>query len=123
MASKRSRGPAQHKFHDKLVLNQWLISLFGIDPLSEEFSHGKIRPFHKLADPIRDKHCEGTGTDNLHLFYYHLGNCPLLRDADLDGSLPGFRINGDLLLKYEQNIVMHTATINAKRAAGIKCKY
>lgn len=123
MASKRSRGPAQHKFHDKLVLNQWLISLFGIDPLSEEFSHGKIRPFHKLADPIRDKHCEGTGTDNLHLFYYHLGNCPLLRDADLDGSLPGFRINGDLLLKYEQNIVMHTATINAKRAAGIKWKY
>ena len=51
MPRNRSRGPKTHKFMNKLLLNQWLISLFGIDPLVEQRNSGKVvRPFHKLAD-------------------------------------------------------------------------
>ncbi len=54
MAKQRSRGPKPHKFRNKLLLNQWLISLFGIDPLVEHKVNGKaVRPFHRLAAPIR----------------------------------------------------------------------
>lgn len=35
MAKRKSKGPKQHAFRNKLLLNQWLISLFGIDPLAE----------------------------------------------------------------------------------------
>ncbi len=53
MARKRSRGPKNHTFSNKLLLNQWLISLFGIDPLREHTLRGKtLRPFHVLATPV-----------------------------------------------------------------------
>ena len=29
----RAKGPEKHSFRNKLLLNQWLVSLFGIDPL------------------------------------------------------------------------------------------
>ncbi|MBL7213566.1 MAG: hypothetical protein ISS61_14435 [Desulfobacteraceae bacterium] len=45
---RRTRGPRPHAFSNKLLLNQWLMSLFGIDP----FADNKERPFHLLADPI-----------------------------------------------------------------------
>ena len=35
MTKRKSRCPKPHKFMNKLLLNQWLISLFGIDPLQE----------------------------------------------------------------------------------------
>ena len=51
MARLRSKGPKSHRFANKLLLNQWLISLFGIDPLVEQRNNGKVvRPFHKLAE-------------------------------------------------------------------------
>ena len=75
MARRKSRGPKQHKFVNKLLLNQWIISLFGIDPLVEQKSKGKVlRPFHKLAEPIRDPGMEGLDTDNIHKFYHNLAN-------------------------------------------------
>ena len=67
MAKRKPRGPKQHAFRNKLVLNQWLVSLFGIDPLIEHKVNGKaVRPFHKLAEPIRDLRPEGLDKDNLH---------------------------------------------------------
>ena len=55
MAKKNSRGPKPHKFRNKLLLNQWLISLFGIEPLAENKLRSQdVRPFHLLADPIKD---------------------------------------------------------------------
>ena len=70
MAKKRSRGPEPHKFRNKLLLNQWLLSLFGIDPLAEYRVKDKVvRPFYKLAEPIRDPRLEGLDKDNLHFFY------------------------------------------------------
>lgn len=124
MARRRSRGPQPHKFRDKLVLNQWLISLFGIDPLVEHRINGKsVRPFHKLAEPIRDPRLEGLDKDNLHFFYHYLGNSPLFSPAAPAAGNPGFRINRDMLLTYEQNIVRHTQAINEKRHRPIVWKY
>jgi hypothetical protein len=67
MTKRKSRGPKQHAFRNKLLLNQWLASLFGIDPLAEHKVHGKaLRPCHKLAEPIRDPRLEGLDKDTLH---------------------------------------------------------
>ncbi len=76
MAKPKSKGQKSHPFRNKLLLNQWLVSLFGINPLIEHKINGKM-PFHKLAEPIRDSRLEGLDKDNLHFFYHHLGNSPL----------------------------------------------
>jgi len=65
---KKPTGPKPHTFRNKLLLNQWLISCFGIDPLSTE----RKRPFHKLAKLINNPRLEGLDNDNLHLFYHAL---------------------------------------------------
>lgn len=46
--SKRQRL----EFSQKLVLNQWLISLFGVDPLADGYKRGE-KSFHKLAEHLR----------------------------------------------------------------------
>jgi len=73
--AKRSRGPKEHAFNNKLLLNQWLISLFGINPLVEKRLNGKkALPFHVLADPIKRLTKDGLDADNLHHFYHALIN-------------------------------------------------
>jgi len=117
MARRRSRGPKNHAFRNKLLLNQWLISLFGIDPLREHTLRGKtLRPFHVLADPIKDPRMEGLDHDNLHRFYYNLVESELFWD---DTSL----VSKEQLLAYEQHIVRHTLKINEKRSRPIVWKY
>ncbi|MPV86148.1 DEAD/DEAH box helicase family protein [Ostreibacterium oceani] len=113
MAKQKSKGPKQHKFRDKLLLNQWLMSLFGIDPLAEDAS---IRPFHKLAEPIRHPKLEGFDKDNLHNFYHALVNSNLFWDD-------GVQLSKSQLLAYEENIVRHTQAINAKRHRPVVWKY
>lgn len=41
MAKRKSGGLKSHQFRNKLLLNQWLISQFGIDPLPENKLHGR----------------------------------------------------------------------------------
>ena len=113
MANAKSKGAKQHKFRDKLLLNQWLLSLFGIDPLGEET---KTRPFHQLAENLRDARLEGLDKDNLHHFYHALtasnlfvGNAAVLTKAQL--------------LAYEENIVHYTQAINTKRHRPVVWKY
>lgn len=54
---KRPKPPVNlkpHAFRDKLVLNQWLISLFGLDPAQEYIvGNRRVRAFHRLADRLR----------------------------------------------------------------------
>ncbi|MDA3822791.1 MAG: DEAD/DEAH box helicase family protein [Bacteroidales bacterium] len=122
MAKGKSKGPKSLGFRNKLVLNQWMISLFGIDPLIEHRDQGKIvRPFHKLAESIRDARLEGLDNDNLHHFYHHLAGSPLFSYNGEDAS--GFLITQETLLVYEQNIVRHTQAINEKRQRLIVWKY
>lgn len=118
MAKRKPRGPKPHKFINKLVLNQWLISLFGIDPLIEWKDRGRIiRPFHKLTDPIRDSRMEGVDADNIHKFYHNLINSDMFWN---DGDR---KLSKEQLLIYEENIVGHTQAINNKRQRPIVWKY
>lgn len=100
-------------FADKLVLNQWIISLFGIDPLADYKEGGRaVRPMQLLAKVLRD--CpEGVDADNLHYFYQQL---KIYRQ-------PGALISQAALLQYEQNIVAHTQWLNEGRERPIEWKY
>ncbi|UZJ41422.1 DEAD/DEAH box helicase family protein [Prosthecochloris sp. SCSIO W1101] len=122
MARRKARELQPHKFRDKLLLNHWLISLFGIDPLADNILEGrKVRPFHMLAGPIKDARLEGLDKDNLHYFYHYLGDSPLFSIADVEDDR--FRISRDMLLGYEQNIVSHTSAVNEKRHRPVVWKY
>ena len=118
MPGNRSRGPKTHKFMNKLLLNQWLISLFGLDPLQEYNSlSGKIiRPFHRLADPIKDPRMEGFDHDNLHKFYCNLINSDIFWNHSC-------ALSKEQILIYEENITRHTMAINKKRHRPIVWKY
>jgi superfamily II DNA or RNA helicase len=114
---KRSQGPKPHKFRNKLLLNQWILSLFGADPLVEHKIQGKVvRPFHKLAAPIKDPRLEGLDHDNLHHFYHELVRSDLFWNQLA-------KVSKEQLLVYEENIVRHTQTINEKRERPIIWKY
>ena len=100
-------------FADKLVLNQWLISQFGIDPLVPHMDHGRVvRPLSALAKTLRDCQ-EGIGPDNFHHFYAALKT----------HWQPQALIHPDELLQYEQNMVEHTLWLNADRERAIEWKY
>jgi len=116
MARKgKKSGPKKHDFRNKLILNQWLISLFGIDPLIEHNDgNKKVRPFHVLAASIKDPRMEGLDESNLHKFYYNLKNDNMINHSE---------ISDDQLLRYEENIVRHTQKINEKRDRPITWKY
>ena len=107
----------QHEFREKLVLNQWLISLLGIDHLAENYLSGKpVRPFYLLADLLKDVRLEGMDHDNLHHFYHALAASSLLQG-------PSCALNKESLLRYEENIARHTMLINAKRERPVVWKY
>ena len=114
---RRSQALKPHSFRNKLLLNQWLISLFGIDPLAENTLRGeKVRPFHLLADPIKDTRQEGLDHDNLHRFYHALVSSNLFWN-DLSA------LSKEQILVYEENIGRHTQTINEKRHRPVVWKY
>lgn len=122
--SRKASGPKPHPFSNKLLLNQWLISLFGIDPLIEhKVGNKKVLPFHKLAEPIKDTNLEGLDNGNQHHFYHHLAKCPLFKWGDPMWEIPGYILSPAQLAVYELNIVHHTQTINATRKQPIVWKY
>jgi hypothetical protein len=100
-------------FGHKLVLNQWIVSLFGFDPLKDH-RDGKrtLRPMQPLAKTVKDAP-EGMTSENLHHFYKAL-------DLHLQ---EGAEITRADLLRYEHNIVSHTLAINEKRDRPIVWKY
>ena len=83
----------QVPFAHKLVLNQWLLSLF------------EVGCFEDLAEHLRDENLEGLDEDNTHRFHYslttHHPELPLLPP--------------ELLLEYDRNIVKHTRRLNERR--------
>jgi hypothetical protein len=116
MAKRRSNdGKKPHLFRNKLVLNQWLTGLLGVDPLQDHKINGRtVRPFHALAEPIRDARMEGLDESNVHRFFHNLVNSQMF---------PLGKIDKLQLLKYEENIVAHTQKINEKRTRPITWKY
>ena len=117
--TNRARVPAARPlgpmlpFSEKLVLNQWLIDQFGINPLASHQHKGRtVRPLYMLTKTLAD--CpEGLGPNNLHHFYTQLQI----------NRQPGARIHPDALLQFEKNIVEHTAWLNAGRDRPIEWKY
>ena len=87
--SKRLQVP----FASKLVLNQWLLSLF------------KVSHFEELAKHLRNDDLEGLDESNIHHFHHVI--------AAQFIKLP--QLSTDLLLEYDHNIVMHTRRLNERR--------
>ena len=91
--ARRANNRPQVPFAHKLVLNQWLLSLFN------------VKRFEDLAEHLRDEALEGLDENNIHLFHH---------------ALTAYQLNlthlpAELLLEYDQNIVMHTQRLNERR--------
>ena len=116
MSRSSRKKVAALKFADKLVLNQYMISLFGVDPLADGYGRTE-KPFHKLVRYLRTTR-EGLDTDGRHHFFHEL------KDGDFFRFGPGgAKITEAELLGYEENIVRYTAEINRGRARAIQWKY
>ena len=113
MARRNTSRNKQLPFGHKLVLNQWIISLFGFDPLKDH-KDGKrtLRPVLPLAKIVKDAP-EGMSAENLHHFYKTLAI-----NLQADSS-----ITQNELLRYEHNIVSHSLAINEDRERPIVWKY
>jgi len=87
--NKRPQVP----FAYKLVLNQWLLSLFN------------VKRFEDLAEHLRNEALEGLDENNIHHFHHAL-------TAQLFNLT---QLPTELLLEYDQNIVKHTQRLNERR--------
>ena len=86
------------KFNEKLVLNSYLLSLFGVDS------------FEELSKELKDSRLEELDENDNTLFYHSLKD-KLIGTNKI--------ISDDKLLEYDENIVRHTKTIGRE----IKWKY
>lgn len=89
----RANNRPQIPFAHKLVLNQWLLSLFN------------VKRFEELAEPLRNEALEGLDENNVHHFHHAL-------TAQLFNLT---QLPTELLLEYDQNIVRHTQRLNERR--------
>jgi hypothetical protein len=90
---RRTNNRPQIPFPYKLVLNQWLLSLFN------------AKRFEDLAEYLRNEKLEGLDENNVHHFH-HVLTAQLFNLTELPT---------DLLLEYDQNIVKHTQRLNDRR--------
>ena len=90
---RRANNRPQVPFAYKLVLNQWLLSLFN------------VKNFEALAENLRSESLEGLDENNVHHFHHAL-------TAQLFNLTP---LPTELLLEYDQNIVKHTQRLNERR--------
>lgn len=86
------------RFEQRLVLNQWLLGLFGVSS------------FERLTANLKAPELEGFDENNVSRFYQSL--C-LHTPAEKRPALPD-----DLLLAYDQNIVRHWKKISEHRNHG-----
>lgn len=89
----RSNAQIQIPFSNKLVLNQWILSLFNVKSLKE------------IADILRNESLEGLDENNIHRFHHAL-TAQLLNLT---------KISAEQLLEYDQNIVKYTSRLNDTR--------
>jgi len=94
--------PPRLAFEHRLVLSQWVLSLFECSSLQELATEDMKRP-----------ECELLDDNNVSLFHHELTR-PLFDHP---------RLTDDDLLRYDGNIVKHTGAINARRREPIRWKY
>lgn len=88
------------QFEDRLVLNQWMLSLF---------DRGS---FDELVKPLKSLDAEGLDENNVHRFLHAIR---LLWEFP---DLPA-----DDLLRYDGNIVRHTLRLSERRREPLRWKY
>lgn len=98
MAKKRNNGI---KLNEALVLNQYMLNLFGVTSLEA------------LSADMKESIYEGYDENNVSKFY----------DFLVTKLFHNKIINKDLLLAYDQNIYTHTRKISEKRDLDISWKY
>ena len=92
-------------FQEALVLNQFLVGLFGIDPLHPHTDGGrKVRPLELLAKTLRTVE-PGIAPSGKHRFL----------EALLSHLPSGAVLTAAELTRYDASLVAHTQAINAKR--------
>lgn len=107
-AARRIKAPSPLvvcRFQDALVLNQYLISLFGIDPLAPHSDGGRAaRPLEMLAKTLRTVE-PGIDSNGKHRFLEELIS-HLPRNAVITAAQ---------LTRFDAHLVAHTQAINARR--------
>ena len=98
--ARKGQAPAL-RFDQRLVLNQWILSLF------EEDS------FIPLTDGLHDTTLEGLDENNISRFHHVIAARLFQRQ----------QLTRDVLLAYDQNIVRHTQAISARRSEPLRWKY
>jgi len=91
----KAAAPPPLKFQQRLVLNQWMLGLFG------------VMRFEELACDLKASHLEGLDENNVSGFHRAL-RLRLFERKELPH---------DLLLAYDQNIVRHWRQITERRNA------
>ena len=89
------------KLSNALLLNRYMLSLFGTSSLEALSEH--------LKDPV----LEGYDENNVSLFYHEM--CRRL--------FPNGELTAEKLLEYDQNIYRHTEQISKERDERIRWKY
>jgi len=89
------------KLSNALLLNKFLLSLFGASSLEA------------LGGHLKDPSLEGYDEDNVSLFYSAIAALPI----------PDEELTSERLLVYDQNIYRHTESISGKRGERIRWKY
>lgn len=92
---RRASARASVPFNRKLVLNQWLLGLFGVER------------FDQLVEHLKDEALEGMDENNVHRFHHAL--C-LHLPVEKRPELPD-----ELLLEHDQAIVSVTQRLNERR--------
>ena len=109
MAPRRRNNRPHVPFSYKLVLNQWLFSLFGLPSTDGFFTwNGKrltLLEAFKQKFQLSEDSAGGLDENNVHRFHTTLTN-------QID-PLPKLPV--ELLLEYDQNIVRHTQRLNERR--------
>lgn len=97
-------------FHDKLVLNKYLLSLFGIDSIGKKIiGKNGSEVFAELKYSINEGYTEEGNTKYLQSLINHL------YDSE--------EITATMLQTYDENIVRFSKQISAKRKEQITWKY
>lgn len=91
--ARRVNASVPLKFDQRLVLNQWMLSLFEVDNSGQ------------LAEMLKDSSLEGFDEDNISLFHHRLATRLFERH----------KLSAQQLLEYDQNIVRHWQAITEKR--------
>ena len=101
--TKRKAKPSAPplRFNQRLVLNQYLLSLFGVSKLED------------LAKEMKSPEHEGLDENNISLYCKYLSGLSTNR----------MRIPREMLLRYDQNIVRHTQAIRGKHDRPVTWKY